>query len=362
MSMIQTAPIEPGVRRAVERVVDCDIHPTVPSAEALLPYLSDYWREQIRQTGFKGPVDTSYPPSAATSTRAEVAAAPLDVPAQLGRVREHALEPWRADYGILNCAYAVDSLHNPDAAAALASAVNDWLAEEWLAPEPRLRASVVLPSQYPDLAAREIERIGSHPGFVQVLLPARSAAPYGDRRHHPIFAAAARHGLAVGLHFGGSPGNPPTPVGWPSFYIEEYAGMASVFQSQLMSLVSEGVFDRFPELRVVLIESGCTWLPSLMWRFDKEWKGLRREVPWVRRKPSDYIREHVRLTVQPFDAPPGAGHLLRLVDQLGSEEMLLFASDYPHAHGHEPDEPLAGAPEELAAKVLRENARVLYRL
>ena len=74
-----------------------------------------------------------------------------------------------------------------------------------------------------------------------------------------------------------------------------------------------------------------------MWRFDKEWKGLRREVPWVRRLPSDYIREHIRLTLQPFDAPPGPAHLLRLIDRLGSEEMLLFATDYPHWHGDTPD-------------------------
>ncbi|HEY3229923.1 MAG TPA: amidohydrolase family protein, partial [Roseiflexaceae bacterium] len=191
----------------------------------------------------------------------------------------------------------------------------------------------------------------------------RSAAPYGNRRFHPLFAAAVRHDLAVGIHFGGTPGNPPTPVGWPSFYIEEYAGMASVFQSQVLSLVSEGVFDQFPTLRVVLIESGCTWLPSLMWRFDKEWKGLRREVPWVRRPPSDYIREHVRLTLQPFDAPPHPNHLMRLVDRLGSEEMLLFATDYPHWHGDTPEPVLPDmSTERLARKIMYDNASALYRL
>ena len=57
------------------------------------------------------------------------------------------------------------------------------------------------------------------------------------------------------------------------------------------------------DLPIVLVESGFTWLPPLMWRLDKNWKGLRREVPWVDRLPSEMIRESLRLTAQPLDAP-----------------------------------------------------------
>ncbi|HEU5099925.1 MAG TPA: amidohydrolase family protein [Roseiflexaceae bacterium] len=359
-----TAAPPAGEHQAAVRAIDCDLHPTVPSIEVLTPYLSAYWREQISLSGFKGPVDSAYPASAATSAYLDMPLAHSgSVAEQLSAMRTQVFGLRRVAYGILNCAYAVDSLHNPDAAAALASALNDWLLAEWLTGEPRLRAALVVPSQYPELAAREIERVGSHPGFVQVLLPVRSAMPYGNRCFHPLFAAAARHDLPIGIHFGGAPGNPPAPVGWPSFYLEEYAGMASVFQSQVLSIVSEGLFDQFPALRVVLIESGCTWMPSLMWRFDKEWKGLRREVPWVRRLPSEYIREHVRLTLQPFDAPPSADYLLRLIDRLGSEEMLLFASDYPHWHDDGPEPVLSDTLSVgLAKKILYDNARVLYRL
>ena len=73
--------------------------------------------------------------------------------------------------------------------------------------------------------------------------------------------------------------------------------MAQVFQTQVLNLVVEGVFDRFPNLRMALIEGGWTWLPSLMWRIDKDWKGLRREVPWNTRVPSEYIRERIRLSL-----------------------------------------------------------------
>ena len=340
--------------------IDCDVHLVVPSVEVLLPYLAEHWRAYIRETAFKGPLDTSYPRGAAIN------GAPPDgdghEPAvDLAGVRAAILDAGDTDLAILTCAYAVESIRNPFAAAALASAVNDWQLEHWLEREPRLRGSVVVPSQDPQLAAAEIDRIGGHRGFVQVHLPVHAEALYGARRYYPIYEAALRHDLAIGIHFGGGPGNPPTPVGWPTYYVEEYVGMASIFQSQLIGLVAEGAFDRFPALRVVLIESGVTWLPSLLWRLDKEWKGLRREVPWVRRLPSEYVREHVRLTTAPFDAPPDPAAIATVIDQLGGADLLLYASDFPHRHDHRPpDYFLQDLPPDTARTIYRENAASFY--
>jgi predicted TIM-barrel fold metal-dependent hydrolase len=340
-------------------IVDCDIHAAVPPVEALLPYLAEHWREYIRTSAFKGPVDTAYPPNAPTS---RLPGSGPDT-ASLQDIQKQVLDAWAVDVGIVNCAYAVDSLHHPDTAAAMAAAVNDWLIAEWLDKEPRLRASLVVPTRVPDMAAREIDRLGDHPGFVQILLPVRSEAPYGHRRYLPIFDAAVRRNLAVSLQFGGSPGNPPTGSGWPSYYIEEYVGMAQVFQTQVLNLIVEGVFDRFPDLRVALVEGGWTWLPSLMWRIDKDWKGLRREVPWNSRVPSAYIRERIRLSLQPIDAPPEPEHLLQIIDQLGSEDLLMFSTDYPHWHFSEPAQSLpSGLSASLRRKILRDNARAFYNL
>jgi predicted TIM-barrel fold metal-dependent hydrolase len=123
------------------------------------------------------------------------------------------------------------------------------------------------------------------------------------------------------------------------------------------------VFDLFPTVMVAFIEAGFTWLPPHMWRMDKEWKNLRRLVPWVKRPPSEYIREHVRLTVQPLDAPSDTRQLLDVVDQLGSEDMLLYASHYPRLHVHDADATLLShLPETVAVKVRSENARALYGL
>ena len=102
---------------------------------------------------------------------------------------------------------------------------------------------------------------------------------------------------------------------------------------QLLSLLAEGVFHKFPELKVVLLESGFTWLPHLMWRTNKTWRGVRPEVPWIDRPPADVIREQVRVTLQPVDAPAGEPrHYCAPLEHIGTDRMLLFSTDYPHWH------------------------------
>lgn len=352
-----------GAAPVTESVIDCDLHNTVPKIDALFPYMTQHWVEYCRQSAFRGPSDTAYPRGAPTTIGPLWRDGSEPAGTTVASMREQLLDPLGVDLGILNCVYGVESIHNPDTAAQVASAVNDWQVAEWLDPEPRLLASIVVPSQHPEMAAQEIERRAGNRRFVQVLLPVRSAAPYGNRNYHPIFAAAERHGLAVVLHFGGAPGNPPTSSGWPSFYFEEYAGMAPVFQSQLLSLIAEGVFDRFPELRIVFAEGGFSWLPALLWRFDKVWKGLRTDVPWVRRPPSEYVARHVRFTIRPLDLPPGPDGLPDVIDDLGSAELLLFASDYPHWHFDTLEEAIPPElPEPVRRAVLAGNARSFYRL
>jgi len=354
-----------GTRSTQHFVIDADVHTVIPSVGVLFPYLTDFWKEYITQSDFKGPVEATYPKNAPTTIRPDARRVDGIAPgSQLAVVREQSLDPWNVQYAILNNAYNLESVHNPDAAAALASAVNDWHIAEWLEKDGRLRASILVPSQQPEMAAREIERVGDHPGFVQVALPVHALTPYGNRLYHPLFEAAVRHDLAIGIQYGGAPGSPPSAAGWPSTYMEEQVGMAQIFQSQLLSLIVEGVFDRFPTLRVAMIEGGFTWLPSFMWRFDKEWKGLRREVPWVRRPPSDYVRAHVRFTTQPLDAPPTTAQFLHILDQIGADDLLMFATDYPHWHFDTPEEafPLDALPESTARKIMSENARAFYRL
>ena len=123
-------------------VIDVDIHCNVPSAQALFPYLSAHWREYVTYSAFKGPADTAYPGGAPTTALPGTRPEGGPPGSSLALVREQVLDPWNVEIGILNCSYAVESLHNPDTAAAMAAAVNDWMIHEWLGAEPRLRASI----------------------------------------------------------------------------------------------------------------------------------------------------------------------------------------------------------------------------
>jgi len=347
----------------VPSVIDADIHIDTPPVKELFPYLPGHWIEHFTNTVDRGPSQQYYPPRAPISGRGRSDEGGDNGPGSgLDRLR-NALDGSGAEVAIASCLYAVDGVHNPDVAVALATAVNDWQIREWLEPEPRLRGSIVVPIQIPELAVAEIERVAEHPGFVQVLLPVRTEHPLGSRLFRPLWEAIERSGLVAGIHFGGAPVVPPTPTGWPTYFLEEYTAMAQVFATQLTSMIVEGVFDGHPGLRVAFLESGFTWLPAHMWRMDKEWRNLRRLVPWVRRPPSEYVREHVRVGIQPLDPPPQVSQLLEVVDQLGSEEMLLYTSDYPHLHAFDVEEALLDhLPQPLQGKIRSENARTFYKL
>src|SRR6202790_2359945 len=102
--------------------------------------------------------------------------------------------------------------------------------------------------------------------------------PVGKRVYWPIYAAAERLGLTVGIQAGSTYHNPPTSVGWCSYHIEDYVSQAQAISTQLNSLIVERVFARQPRLRMAMLESGFTWLPSYLWRLHKFWRGLRMET------------------------------------------------------------------------------------
>ena len=343
--------------------IDCDLHPTMPSVPSLRPYLDEFWADQfasrhIDQLAF---TLSSYPTTSPLSARPDWRTASGAPAADLDALRRNALDPLKVSYAICNPLHGAVALFNDDMAAALCSAVNDWMAKELLDREPRLRASILVAGQSPELAVREIERIAPDRRFVQVLLLAMGETPLGRRAHWPIYAAAEKHELAIGIHAGSTYRVAPTYSGWTSYRVEDYVAQSAAFETQLLSLVSEGVFQKFPALKVVLIESGFTWLPTWLWRANKTWRGVRAEVPWIDRSPAEIVCDCVRFTLQPIDAPRTEPEmLLRTLEHMGSDRLLLFSTDYPHWQ-FEGDAVLPdGLPADTIRKILIDNPRDTY--
>jgi uncharacterized protein len=340
--------------------IDCDIHPAIPSLDALMPYLSDHWCEAIVERGISELDTIAYPANAPLTARPDWRPAAGKPGATLEQVRQNALDPFGTKVAICNCLYGIQTLFSEDMAAGFARAVNEWTRVELLDKEPRLRASIVVPVQNPTLAAEEIERCAGDRRFVQVLMLVMDEMPLGRRHYWPIYEAAQRHQLPIGVHAGSAYRHPVTSVGWPSTLTEDYAAQSAAFQAALTSFICEGVFTRFPELKVVLLESGFTWLPAHLWRLTKYWRGLRMEIPWVDRSPFEIVRSNVRLSLQPIDGPENAAHFMRLMDHMQSDELLLFSTDYPHwqfdGDAVLPD----GIPPALVHKIAVENPAATY--
>jgi uncharacterized protein len=338
----------------LQGAIDCDVHVAPESIDALLPYMDDYWRDYVANAGLM------LSPNLTGSYPATAPAPPHDVDA----LRREVLDPSGVRHAVLTCLSAFDASRNGYYEAALCTAINDWLRAEWLERDDRLRASMVVPTLDTEAAVAEVERVGSEPGFVQVLLPVRSDAPWGVKRFHALYEAIAARDLVLALHAWGRPGLAPTATGFTHSYFEDYlADSQAIVQAQVMSLVSEGVFDRVPSLRVALLECGFSWLPPMLWRFDKDWKAVWREVPWLKSRPSDYVRRHIRATTAPAQLPADAAQAAQLAEMLGARDMLMFASDHPHEHGDgHLDTLLDVLDDEGRDAVLHGNAAALYRL
>jgi predicted TIM-barrel fold metal-dependent hydrolase len=347
-------------------IIDGDFHPGLRRLSDLKPYMSAHAWELASTYGLRrrhGMGYEPYPKSAPLACRRD--AWPKDggrPGSNLELIQRQFLDAYGVSFAIMGPLGIGQSELNNDLAVALASAANDWQRDVFTKPEPRLRSGIVVPYDDGAASAREIERCAPDPAFAQVFMLTRTGEPAGNRRYWPIYEAAERHGLPVALHVFGASGHPYTGTGWPSYYVEEGAGHSTSCQTVVTSLVIEGVFERFPKLKVVIVEGGFAWLAPLMWRLDKLYERMRSEVPHLKRKPSEYIREHIWVTTQPIEEPAEPRQLYEMMELVGWDR-LLFASDYPH---WDFDDPLRVFPAGLAPdrrkQILGANARAVYRL
>jgi uncharacterized protein len=343
-------------------LVDVDIHPMVLPLD-LIRRLPERWARHVERYGLRAPaIGDVYPRPRNNGMRADAWPERGLPGSDYDLMREQLLDEHEIDFGILLVLNMFDSgYERPAFDAAINRAVNDCMAEEWLDRDDRLRSSIVVPIEQPELAVDEIARVADDGRFVQVLLPASAQHPAGSPKYWPVYRAAAERGLPVAFHTGGYTDHGGT--GWPSFYLEEHAAYGVIMQILLTSMICEGVFAAIPDLKIVLVEGGALWCAALSWRLDDAWQQLHDEVPELERPPSEYIRDHVWMDTQPMEEPDNPEHFLQIVNQAGLEDRLLFATDYPHWDFDSPANSLPrGLAKEQRAKLLAGNAIELYGL
>jgi predicted TIM-barrel fold metal-dependent hydrolase len=351
--------------RRVE-LVDTDVHPSPRSFAELLEYLPDRWRQDPCLARVEFDHSVYLPANLTGGPRADSFPASGDAAGSDPELLERQLfEEAGVDIAIL-LPVAVPGMANPEHEAALKSAMNAWLADTWLGSynaNGRYRGSICVSAARPELAVEEIERWSGHPGFVQVLIDPHLVAPLGQKQYHPIFAAAVRHGLPVAIHVNRTPGQVLlSPVGYVSYFAEFHPLYSMAYMTHFASLIVEGVFETFDSLKVVFAEGGLAWIAPLMWRLDSLCADFRAEVPWLRRRPSEYVKDHVRVTTQPLEEPPDRSHIHDHIQWIGSDEVLMFSSDYPHWDFDNPRDVVARLGSAAGNRVLAANSLDLYGL
>lgn len=361
--MVATYQQETTQVRTRPALVDCDLHNELDSDKDLYPYLSKRWRDHIDTYGLRSPAGGIYPRFMGHREDARPPSGRLSG-SEVAWTRENYMDPYNVAYGILTPLAPAGRQMNLALDNALATAVNDWQVNEWLDPEPRLRASLITSFEDPPAAVAEIRRRANDRRFVQIQVSGRPHEPMGRRKYWPIYEACAEHGLQVMSHAFGSFGQPITGTGWPSFYVEEHVGPSQAMQGNVLSMIMEGVFEAFPNLKVISAENGFAWYPSLMWRMDSAYKLLKSEVPHLKRLPSEYMREHVYVCTQPMEEPHKPQYFWKMLEHYGDAvNRLLFASDYPHWDWDSPDGAFpVNLPPDLQTRIYFENGRELYNL
>lgn len=250
-------------------------------------------------------------------------------------------------------------------------AYDRWLEDFCADSNGRLIAVAHLALGDPHDAAKELRRAVANGARGGVLLPyTHDGKPHGHPDHDPLFAAACDLGVPLGIHTGVDPVTRDLyrrydGLTWPDAIPQGIWFLQLMFSQAVQQAFStfflHGTFDRFPELKLVVLEAGAGWLGFWMDRMDAMFAGALRLTMPLRDLPSTYVRRNVWISADPDERA-----LAAIVPYVGADRFV-WASDYPHSDhtGGYIEHVLALArllPDESARRALvGANAAALYR-
>jgi predicted TIM-barrel fold metal-dependent hydrolase len=250
---------------------------------------------------------------------------------------------------------------DPELAAAMSRVYNDWLFETFMTVSPRFIGTAVIPTLEIETAVEEIGRVKDL-GYQAVNLPCTPPAhrPYNSREYDPIWGALEEARLRLCFHVG--TGADPIVARGDGGAVINYVETFFPAQRLVAHLVASGALDRYPELQVMVVEGGASWIPSLMERMDE---GYRQHGMWAKPKlsamPSEIMRRQVHATFQHDRA------LMATLEFTGSK-MLMWGSDYPHFEGTWPNSQaeiekiFGGSDPVVRAEITGQNMADLFHL
>jgi len=355
------------------RIIDLDFHVN-PAEKELIKYVEDpVAREKFESVEFgmaprKAKWDAAWSVAGGneglyTQGRAEVAE---DV--------KMAAEKFAIDDPIVNIGINnAPTQHNPVQRNAIVQAANDFTLDR-IVPEG-LDALMMVPQWDVEYAVEEINRVGNEDGIIGAYGWFGPFHLFGEERFDPLFEALVEHDLPLVLHGSLNFWPQDTPVGDGMITWTEQLGFDWPVHAMLttVNMIMTGVFDKYPDLNVVMEEGGHWWLPFARYRMNEFYEMHPDDIQMVPRMhdlgkdrldrtPSEYLRENIYVTTQPMAPPERANDFSQMLDQSMAEDTFLYSSDWPH----QTLDPATWAftnsafDENLRNAVLHENAAELF--
>jgi predicted TIM-barrel fold metal-dependent hydrolase len=225
--------------------------------------------------------------------------------------------------------------YEPEFAAAIARAYNDWLYDFCQEDPARMFGAGLLAPHDVDAAVDEIGRVVRDLGFRAVFLypGCVNRRPWHDAHYDPIWRECERLGVPICFHGGGQNYLRPdfTLEVFDNLMMWHTLGQPLGIMAVTVSLTSGGVLERFPDLRVGLLEGNCGWAPWLLHRLDEHWEWVgNKDAPELQRAPSEYFRSNCFVSVEADELPARY-----YVDWFGDDNVV-FSTDYPHGDSKYP--------------------------
>jgi uncharacterized protein len=304
-------------------IVDCDRHVGVRQLSEIFPYMPLSWRKHFERPEFTGATNEISSHIWVTE-RWNVPETDLTPPPSDGH--DYLLVPHQA--------LAVNGWTDKIASRTYLAAFNSYGEENWASESSKL-AIVVSPHDAAWSAGEIRRRAAAGRNIGAVALPLGPSL-LGSFTLHPIYEAAVETGLPILIHYSGVEGrylgSPPLSGGVHRSAFSRLTLMPHLAESNITSVVFEGIPERYPGLKFIFSGFGFTWLPGLIWRMDREWRTFRHDLPWVREKPSSYLHDRMWLTTFPIREATITGEWGRTFSSDALRAMLIFGSHAPF-HG-----------------------------